>query len=268
MGIVQSVKNHVEKFVQHDLGCILIDEVHHIAADTCLYICDKLSNTGRIYGLTATDFRADGKDILITANVGPTIIKRDVIWMIHHGWLRSPYFIIRGVDTIGREYREDKKRNYKTHVLNQKSINDRIVSDAKAFIANNKSVLILVDEVSHGDYLSQQIGLPFASGKNKQSKQYIDDLNNSKIAGLIGTDKYIGEGVDTKNVDVLILANFVASKGLVWQNIGRGLRPFKGNMSLVVLDYIPKGSSMLTRHGITRIKYFKEITKNVKVIDV
>jgi superfamily II DNA or RNA helicase len=262
------VSNHVDKFIAEDLGMMIVDEVHHMPANTFYNIVEKLGGIGRIYGLTATDFRADGKDVMITAGTGPALIKRDVIWGIKHGWLRNPYFIVRGVDTNGREYREDKKKNYKAHVLNCKLMKDRIEDDARAFINAGKSVLVLVDEVAHGAELSKALGIPFATGIDKKSDSYISDLNSQKIVGLVGTDKKIGEGVDTKNVDVLILANFVASKGLVWQNIGRGLRPFNGNNSLVVLDYIPKGSSMLTRHGMTRVKYFKEITNNVKVINV
>ena len=67
-------------------------------------------------------------------------------------------------------------------------------------------------------------------------------------------------------MDVLVLANFVASKGPLWQNLGRGLRIYEGNDQLIVLDYIPNGSKMLTRHANQRITFYKEITKAVKVL--
>ena len=34
----------------------------------------------------------------------------------------------------------------------------------------------------------------------------------------------------------------------------------------IILDYVPRGSDMLRRHGLTRIKYYQEITSDVKVI--
>src|SRR5690606_5073669 len=92
------------------------------------------------------------------------------------------------------------------------------------FLGKGLSVLCLVDEIDHGRLLSNATGLMFANGEDKNSDLYIENLNKAKIPGLIGTDSKIGEGCDTKNVDVLILANFVASKGPLWQNIGRGLR--------------------------------------------
>jgi superfamily II DNA or RNA helicase len=264
VGIAQSVNNNIQKFIDHDLGLMIVDEVHHIPATTFYTIAEQLGSIGRIYGLTATDFRADGKDVMITAGVGDVLISRDLIWGIKNKWLRDPYIIVRDVHTHGRDIPGDKNKNYKTHVLHSMQMNDRIENDIKKFLNNGLSVLCLVDEVAHGEALAQATGLPFATGKNKDSKQLVKDLNNKKIPGLIGTDSKIGEGTDTKNVDVLVLANFVAGKGSLWQNLGRGLRPFEGKMNLIVLDYIPVGSSMLSRHAKLRLKMYKEITHKIK----
>jgi type I site-specific restriction endonuclease len=81
----------------------------------------------------------------------------------------------------------------------------------------------------------------------------------------VGTASKIGEGTDTKNVDVLVLANFVASKGPLWQNLGRGLRIHGDNNQVIVLDYIPAGSKMLKRHAMQRLKYYQEVTDNIRV---
>jgi superfamily II DNA or RNA helicase len=202
---------------------------------------------------------------MIEAGVGPNIIQRDLIWGIQNQWLRNPYIIVREIPTIGKEYPSDKLKNYKAHVLNQDVLNSRIISDAQKFISAKKSVLILVKEISHGKLISERLGLPFATGNDKNSQEYVKQLNEGKIPGLVGTDSKIGEGTDTKNVDVLILANFVASKGPLWQNIGRGLRPHNGNDSVVILDYVPLGSKMLTRHAKQRIKFYKEITNNIRI---
>ena len=266
VGMVQSVNNNIDKFVEVDLGLMIVDEVHHVPASTFYNITDKLGHIGRIFGLTATDFRADGKDVMITAGVGPVLIKRDLIWGIENGWLAEPKIFVRNVPTIGREFRGDKLKNYKEHVLNNKTMNDQIVTDINTFLGKGLSVLCLVNEVAHGEYLSQQTGLKFATGKDKESSGYVTELNSGQLSGLIGTDSKIGEGTDTKNVDVLILANFVASKGALWQNLGRGLRIYEGRNKVIVIDYNPMGSSMLSRHSDTRLKYFKEITNNIKVI--
>lgn len=266
VGIAQSVNNHIEKFKEHELGLVIVDEVHHLAADTFYNIAEKLSNVGRMFGLTATDFRSDGKDVMITAGVGGVLIRRDLIWGIENGWLAEPYFVVRNVSTIGRDFKDDKNKNYKEHVLNSKLINDQIVSDINKFLGKGLSVLCLVDEIDHGRLISNATGLMFANGEDKNSDLYIEQLNKAKIPGLIGTDSKIGEGCDTKNVDVLILANFVASKGPLWQNIGRGLRKQGSKTHVIILDYCPMGSTMLTNHSKKRLKFYKEITNNIKVV--
>ena len=142
----------------------------------------------------------------------------------------------------------------------------QIKADAIRMIASGKSVLILVDEVAHGKELSYDLGIPFATGLDSKSQDYVDQLNSGQIKGLVGTDGKIGEGSDTQNVDVLILANFVASKGPVIQAVGRGLRKQGSKTKCIILDYIPMGSTMLSRHGYNRVEYYKEITDKVKII--
>ena len=142
----------------------------------------------------------------------------------------------------------------------------QIRGDAMKMMSAGKSVLILVDEVAHGKELSEELGIPFATGLDKKSQDYLDLLNAGKITGLVATDSKMGEGSDTRNVDVLVLANFVASKGPVTQAIGRGLRKQGTKTKCIILDYIPMGSTMMSRHGFQRVEYFKEITDKVKVV--
>lgn len=266
VGIAASICKNTEEFKKEDLGLIIVDEVHHLAANTFYSITSDLANVGKIIGLTATDYRSDGKDILINAGCGPVLLRRDVKWGVENGWLAEPYFIVREIDTGGRDIKDDKLKSYKEHVLNNQIMKDAIRSDAERMMASGKSVLILVDEVAHGEELSKQLSIPFATGEDKMSQSYVDALNNNKIKGLVGTDGKISEGTDTKNVDVLIMANFVASKGAVMQCIGRALRKQGDKTKALILDYKPLGSTMLSRHCNSRISYYKEITSKIKII--
>ncbi len=265
VGIAASVSRYVDEFKQADLGLVIIDETHHTPATTFFDIAQGLSGVGKIFGLTATDYRSDGKDIMITGGCGHVIARKDIVWGIANGWLADPFFIIREIKTGGKDFKDDKQKSYKEHVLNSTIMKSRIQDDAAKMMSAGKSVLILVDEVAHGKELAQQLGIPFATGLDKDSQEYVDKLNAGKIPGLVGTDGKVGEGTDTKNVDVLILANFVASKGPVIQAVGRALRKTATKSKCIVLDYIPVDSTMLKRHAMNRIEYYKEITSNVVV---
>jgi ATP-dependent helicase IRC3 len=264
VGIAMSISKHIDKFKTQELGLVIVDEVHHVPATTFYNIASGIANVGKVFGLTATDFRSDGKDIMITAGCGSVMIRRDIKWGVKHGWLAEPYFIVKSVDTVGKDY-SDKLKCYKEHVLNNATMRQQIEDDCRKMMAAGKSILCLVDEVEHGKQLAGNLGIPFATGLDKRSSEYVEQLNKGKIPGLIGTDSKVGEGTDTKNVDVLILANFVASKGPVIQAIGRGLRKQGSKTRCIILDYIPKGSEMLTRHAWNRIKFFREITDKVKL---
>lgn len=266
VGIVQSVVNSIDTFTKHDLGLVIFDEVHRVAADTFFSIASGLSGVGRMFGLTATDFRSDGKDIMIQGGVGQVLIKRDIVWGISNNWLAYPNIVIRDVKTTGRDYPDDKLKNYRAHVLNSSEMNNRIIQDIQKCLAANKSVLCLVDQKEHGRVLADALGLPLATGDDKNSKAYIQQLNDGSVPGLIGTSSLIGEGCDTKNVDVLVLANFVANKGSLWQNLGRGLRRQGNKTQVLILDYKPSGSKMLTRHANQRLKLYRVITNDIKEI--
>lgn len=268
VGIAASVSKYVAEFQMADLGLVIFDETHHTPASTFFDIAEGLRSVGKVFGLTATDYRSDGKDIMITGGCGHVLIRRDIKWGVENGFLAEPYFIVREVATGGRDFKDDKLKSYKEHVLNNKAMKDRIESDARSMMAAGKAVLILVDEVAHGEELSKALGIPFATGLDKKSQSYVDDLNAGKIPGLVGTDGKVGEGTDTKNVDVLILSNFVASKGPVIQAIGRGLRKQGTKTKCLILDYIPMGSTMLSRHANNRIAFYEEISDKVKVITV
>lgn len=265
VGIAASINNRIKEISKLDLGVVVFDEAHHTPANTFFKIAQELGNVGRMYGLTATSFRSDGKDIFIKAGCGDIVVQRDVAWGVSTGWLAKPYFLVREVATAGTDH-DDKLKAYKTHVLKCKEMLQRIEMDAKNMMAAGKATLILVDQVEHGEMLSKALNIPFAKGTDDASEEYVKQLNASKIIGLIGTEGKLGEGTDTRNVDCLILANFAGSKGLVLQAVGRGLRKQGDKTSCIILDYIPTGSTMLKRHAQNRIKWYREITPDVKIL--
>lgn len=266
IGIAASITRNTDDFKNADFGMVIFDEIHHIAADTFYNIAEAVSGVGKIFGLTATDYRSDGKDIMITAGCGPVVSRKDVKWGITNGYLADPYFIIKQVNTGGKDFKDNKIKNYKEHILNNSIMKDLIYKDALNMINAGRSVLVLVDEVAHGEELSKLLGIPFATGLDNKSNDYVDSLNQGKIKGLVGTDGRIGEGTDTQNVDVLILANFVASRGPVIQAVGRSLRKTAKKDKCIVIDYIPLGSEQLTRHGWNRVDYYRDITDKIKII--
>ena len=265
IGIAASVVRNIDAFKSEGLGLIIFDEVHHIAANTFFNISTALGDVGRIYGMTATNFRSDGKDIMINAGCGSVVIERSINWGISNGFLAKPRFIINNVQTTGKNHKGDKLKNYKEHVLRSELMHSTIKNDIQTYMNKGLRVLALVAEIEHGERLAKELGLSFAKGTDKNSQTYVDQLNAGTIPGLIATASKLGEGTDTKNVDVIVMAQFMASKGPVLQAIGRGLRITPTKKECVIIDYVPIGSDMLTRHAKNRLKYYREITDDITI---
>jgi superfamily II DNA or RNA helicase len=123
----------------------------------------------------------------------------------------------------------------------------------------NRCVLVIVDAVEHGRELSKNLGVPLATGEDKESEDHIEDFIKGKIKTLIGVDRKIGEGVDTKPVEVLFMLNFAASKGFVTQTVGRALRRTDTKDKCFIVDYMIEDNAMLSRHSQLRMDIYKEL---------
>ena len=69
----------------------------------------------------------------------------------------------------------------KEHILNNKTMKDQIRDDAQRMMDAGKAVLILVDEVAHGEELSKQLDIDDSICEHNEIKS--NDINN-------WTDKY------------------------------------------------------------------------------
>ena len=141
-------------------------------------------------------------------------------------------------------------------------------------MSKNKNVLILVKEINHGRQLWEKIpGSTFIHGdgttcmfnKKKKcehykiaSKEVQKKFNNNEIGCLIGTS-IIGEGTDLIPVDALIKLNMGASKGMILQNIGRGLRISDTKDSVDIYDVDFTFNETMSRHANIRRNVYREI---------
>lgn len=256
VGIIQSVLNKIDKVP--DVGLIIIDETHHVPAETLFSIMNIKNTTEKVIGLSATPFRYDGLDMHIYAMVGNNIVEYDSKFGIKNNYLAKPTFLIRKLHGRGRDCK-DKIYALKSFITENPKNKNFIIQDIKNIINTRKNVLILVPTIEFGKEIQSEIKCPFATGEDKQSYEYLKMFNNGEIKTLIGTASKIGEGADTVRVDILVLASFVANKGSLLQQIGRGLRLYQGKTKVVIVDYFPLYSSILSRHAQLRQKIYKEL---------
>lgn len=232
-----------------DFDCLIIDEAHHVASKTYHKLNKKVwTGIYHRYFLTATPFRNDVEEQLLFESIaGEIIYKLDYIEAISKGYIVP----------IEAYYIEMPKRPteaytwsqvYSEHVVNDISRNREIIDILTKLHSAGKSTLCLVKEVKHGKILSEITGLPFVSGADDDSRKYIRQFNTGQISVLIGTTGVLGEGVDTKPCEYIIIAGLGKAKSQFMQQVGRAVRTYPGKESAKVILIQDKSHKFLSRH--------------------
>lgn len=229
--------------------CLIIDEAHHVAAKTY----QKLNKTAwnNIYYrffLTATPFRNDDEETLLFESIaGQVIYRLDYKIAIDKGYIvpvESYHIEMPTQKTEAFTYAQV----YKELVVENTPRNFAIAGVLTRLHSAKKSTLCLVKEVKHGEILSEITGLPFVSGADDKSRDYIRHFNSGGIKVLIATTGIMGEGIDSKPCEYVVIAGLGKAKSQFMQQVGRAVRKSPGKESAKVILIKDKSHKFLTRH--------------------
>lgn len=120
------------------------------------------------------------------------------------------------------------------------------------------STLCLVKEVDHGRRLSALSGVPFACGEEDTVTEALVEFNSKASGRLIGTTGVLGEGMDTRPAEWVILAAGGKSKVQFMQQVGRVLRNYPGKTSGTVILFRDKSNKYLLDHYRLCVQYLKQ----------
>ena len=232
-----------------DFGCLIIDEAHHVAAKTYQKL-NKTAWKGIYYRffLTATPYRNDTEETLLFESVAGSLIYE----LSYKNAVANGYIV-----PIESYYIESPKKENDCYtwseVYSSLVVNNKIRSDIISLLLltlnnNDKSTLCLVKEVKHGKILSDITGLPFVSGADDESREYIQQFNRGEIKVLIGTTGILGEGIDTRPCEYVVIAGLGKAKSQFMQQVGRAVRTYSGKESAKVILIKDKSHKFCTRH--------------------
>jgi len=205
---------------------VILDECHHVAAKSAKDVLTASAEAYYRYGCSATPIREDGASILIQGIFGAKIVDINASYLIKRGDLVKPYIFFEAIDSKA-DYHSYQKI-YEHCVVNNDSFNKHVAATVNHMVKRGLSVLVLVQQYKHGNYLKTLIpNSEFITGKVSSEKrlQYINDLRAGKIT-LISTS-LLDEGADVKGLDAVVLCGGGKSQGRVFQRIGRSLRKDK-----------------------------------------
>ena len=246
---IQTLNNQLEQLnlTENYYDYIVIDEVHHIAANSYRSVLKYFSPT-ILLGLTATPERHDGDDILSDFGgvIAAEIRLPEAINLLHLcsfqyfgidddtdltsiPWSRGKYDVAQ----LTNLYTHNQSRVNKILQSMQEIITDLSRMKALAFCASQE----------HADFMTKQfllkgIKADVLTSKNsalRQSKQQA--IRSGEINVLCVVDIF-NEGVDIPEIDTLLFLRPTESLTIFLQQLGRGLRRNEGKDCCTVLDFV------------------------------
>lgn len=247
-------------------GLVIVDECHHVPAVT-FERCVRGIPVRRWIGLTATPYRRDGLEDLITMYCGPIrhrirgveplSLPHNLVLSTHPTSFSVPEDEDLGVQEVFRALVEDTDRT------------EMICDGVQDAVEGGRNCLVLTQWTEHiarlkSALLSRGLSpLVLQGGMGKKARiAVLAELQQECESGgalLLATGSFLGEGFDFPLLDTLFLAFPIAFKGRVVQYVGRVLRPVAGKDSVEVHDYVDELVPMLARMHRKRLPGFTSL---------
>jgi superfamily II DNA or RNA helicase len=241
--------------------CVIIDEFHHSGAKTYRQLNQKAWN-GVYYrfGLTATPFRSNEDERLLLESVLSQVIYRvEYKTAVEAGYivpLEAYYYDLPLTEVKGNDM--SWPTVYSELVVSNAKRNLLIGHLMHRLHEVGASTLCLVKEIAHGNRLKDITGAGFANGQDEDCRQLISWFSSGKLKALVGTTGVLGEGVDTKPAEWIVIAGLGKSKNAFMQQVGRGFRRYDGKESCKVVLFRDPSHKWTLAHFAAQVKYLRE----------
>ncbi|WP_271781993.1 DEAD/DEAH box helicase [Aquimarina algiphila] len=271
VAMIQSLGKQLEKQEIEGLakrfGIIIIDECHHVPAETFRKTISRLS-TYYQYGLTATPFRkgSDGKQIFIHLGRIIADIKPEEI----ENYKRSRINIRETSLDIPFNSKTDTFETLSKVLVHDSTRNKLILSDVRNELNRRKKVVIITERKEHIDTLYQLLKQSFEtitlSGEDSESnrKAKWKVLNEGNYQALITTGQFFGEGTDLPNASCVFLVYPFSFKGKLVQYIGRVQR---SEITPVIYDYRDYKIDYLNKLFLKRNTYYRHFDRQASLFE-
>ncbi|MDT3444260.1 MULTISPECIES: DEAD/DEAH box helicase [unclassified Pseudofrankia] len=241
-------------------GLVVADECHHVPAAAFTHAVKQIP-ARRWLGLTATPYRRDKLDDLITLHVGPvrhTITgphePADGIPMLPGSAPDGRPTPVLHVHPTGYRYAGDADPTapggmaeiYKDLIANSQRIR-QVTADVAAALAQGRNCLVLTTWTAHLQKIADALRdmghdpVVLRGGMGAKDRTAALARLTPQPGGppllAVATGPYAGEGFDCPALDTLFLAAPVSYKGRLVQYTGRILRPHDGKTTAEVHDY-------------------------------
>lgn len=242
-----------------NFDCLIIDECHHAAAKTYQKL-NKTAWKGIYYRfcLSASPFRNNTEETLLFKGIAGEVIFEQTYQQAVDAKQIVPveayYADVPNKDTGSYAYAQV----YSDLVVNNEVRNTLIATQLTSLREINNSALCLVKEIRHGRILSDLTGIPFINGQDEDSRKLISKFSDGELKVVIATEAMMGEGVDSRACEYVLIAGLGKAKSAFLQKCGRGVRNFPGKKSCKVIIYKDKSHKFTLKHFNEQKKILRE----------
>ncbi|MGD0230539.1 MAG: DEAD/DEAH box helicase family protein [Syntrophorhabdales bacterium] len=250
VGMLQTLaRDHDPDRLLDGYGHIVIDECHHVPAVSFESVLKRIQ-ARHFLGLTATPYRKDGLEKIITMQCGP------VLHTMEETKAQSQLSRQVFVRETGFRMGPEASAQPALYEIWQALVTDverlrLVASDVIAAIEEERFPLVLSDRRDHLELLLAEItaahehaaGFLFTSGVGKrQRNRMMEEIMAMRERGefpfLLSTGSLIGEGFDLPELCTLVLAMPLSFKGRLVQYAGRLHRESAGKQDVRIYDYV------------------------------
>jgi superfamily II DNA or RNA helicase len=270
VAMIQSLQKEIGKpnsILQNAFGTIIVDECHHIPAETFRNTISHL-HTYFLYGLTATPFRKYNDGKLIFIHLGEIIAELKALDIKSY---KRANVIIRNTELdVPFNSRTDRFETLSNVLIHDSARNKIIINDIISELNAGKKVVILTERKEHietiNQYLKQRFETITLSGEDSESKRNVKwkILKDGNYQALITTGQFFGEGTDLQNAECLFLVYPFSFEGKLIQYIGRVQR---SEIAPTIYDYRDIKIDYLNKLFLKRNIYYRKLEKEATLFD-
>jgi superfamily II DNA or RNA helicase len=268
LAMIQSLSNRTDiEQIFDKYGLVVVDECHHIPAVSFERVINR-APIRHIIGLTATPYRRDGLQDIITMQCGPIRHKissqqagkdhdLDLQLTVRETSFEYPDGEDVQIQDVFRELIRDSERT------------SNICADGLEALREGRRILMLSEWREHCRLLAEELAhmgktcfvLDSTLKKKVRDEMFasIRRMPPEKDLLIIATGNYIGEGFDCPQIDTLFLTFPVSFRGRIVQYVGRLMRQWEGKADVRVYDYADIKVSVLKRMHNRRLKAYLDL---------
>lgn len=257
---VQTLFRRLEKWSSTEFDFIIVDEAHHVQANSYLEIINTFS-TAKLLGVTATPYRLSGEgfadifdELIISPSVGE-FIEMGVLCKYDYYSVRENSEIYRDISHIKKLQHGDYDEREMSSLCDNDHIRAQVVETYLKYASGKKGIVYTINR-QHNQNLCDAFakhGIKAVAidslTPSEIRAEYISNFKDGKI-DIICNVNIFSEGFDCPDIEFIQLARPTKSLSMYLQQVGRGLRSAPNKERCIFLDNV----GLYNRFGLPAVK--------------